>query len=326
MQRLTPKAPRLPRVAVMVTQGTSLFELTVAWEIFGRIAGQEMGSPLYEFALCSGTAPPLRCDVPGITLTDVKGLNALSRSDTVVVPPPRIRPPEELAALRRAHQRGARIISLCTGAFVLAAAGLLDGRPATTHWASAQQLADDFPTIKVDPSVLYVDDGDVITSAGSAACVDMCLHVVRADHGAEIANQIARHLVMPPYRSGGQAQFVEIQSRRIDGDDLLTATLEWARRNLDQPLNVGHLARRSATSPRTFIRRFKEVTGSTPHQWVLSQRIMLAQRLLETTEGSVDDIAAKCGLGSAANLRLHFQKMVNTTPTEYRRTFQARAG
>jgi transcriptional regulator GlxA family with amidase domain len=326
VQRLTVQGQRPHKVVALVTPGTSLFELTVAWEIFGRVPKDDLGVTLYQFILCSATRPPLPSDVPGISLTDVRGLSALRGAETVVVPPPKLQPPEALAALRQAHQRGARVISLCTGAFVLAAAGLLDGRTATTHWASADAMTENYPTTKVDASVLYVDDGDVITSAGSAACADMCLHVVRKDYGAEVANQVARYLVMPPHRSGGQAQFVDMQPKRIDGDDLIAATLEWAQRNLDKPLSVELLAKRSAASPRTFARRFREATGTTPHQWVLGRRIMLAQRLLETTDAPVDDVAMQCGLGSAANLRLHFQRLMSTSPTDYRRTFQAKAG
>lgn len=325
MQHLTLQVQRPHKVVAMVTARASLFELSVAWEIFGRVAAQELGVTLYQFVLCSATSPPIPTDVPGISLTDVKGVGALRTADTVVVPPPRVQPPEALAALRQAHQRGARVISLCTGAFVLAEAGLLDGRSATTHWAAADELAENHPTTNVDPTVLYVDDGDVITSAGSAACADMCLHVVRSDYGAEIANRVARQMVMAPHRSGGQAQFVEMRPKRIDGDDLMTETLDWAQRNLDQPLSVEVLAKRAAASPRTFARRFREATGTSPHQWLLHRRIAFAQRLLETTDASVDDVAGQCGMGSAANLRMHFQRLVGNSPTDYRRTFQAKA-
>jgi transcriptional regulator GlxA family with amidase domain len=211
---------------------------------------------------------------------------------------------------------------LCTGAFTLAAAGLLDGRPATTHWRHAAELARRYPRVAVDPRVLYVDDGDILTSAGSAASIDLCLHVVRKDFGAEIANEVARGIVVPPHRDGGQAQYVSQPLPPEPRDDLLADTLAWMQVNLDGDLSVEVLARRAAMSLRTFARRFTASTGTTPHQWVLSQRVILAQRLLETTDLPMDLVAQRCGIGTAASLRQQFQRFVGTTPAAYRRTFR----
>jgi AraC family transcriptional activator FtrA len=227
-----------------------------------------------------------------------------------------------LDALRAAHRRGARIMSVCTGAFVLAAAGLLDGRPATTHWMYTEELAARFPEVRVDPRVLYVDDGDVLTSAGTAAGIDLCLHVVRLDHGAEVANAVARRMVVPPHRDGGQAQYVESPLASGPGDDPLGGTLGWALEHLDEPLSVADLARRAAISPRSFARHFLRVTGTTPHQWLLSQRLLLAERLLESSDLSVERVASRSGFGSAAALRAHFQRARATSPSAYRRLFR----
>jgi AraC family transcriptional activator FtrA len=241
------------------------------------------------------------------------------------VPPFASPPAATLDALRQAHARGVRILSLCTGAFVLAAAGLLDGRQATTHWGSAARLAAQYPDVDVDPRVLYVDNGDVLTSAGSAASLDLCLYIVRQDYGAEVANTVARDMVVPPHRAGGQAQFVSTAIRAVSVTDPFGDTLQWAQSQLREPLTVEILARRSAMSTRTFARRFRATTGATPHQWILQQRLILAQRLLEGSDLPVDRVAQECGLGSPANLRMHFQQAIGTTPTAYRRTFRARA-
>jgi AraC family transcriptional activator FtrA len=229
-----------------------------------------------------------------------------------------------VAAIRRAHAHGARVLSICTGAFVLAEAGLLDGRRATTHWASTGELASGYPKVTVDPSVLYVDEGSVLTSAGVAAGLDLCLHVIRRDHGARLAAHLARRTVVAPHRDGGQAQFVE---RPIDGDraggSSLEPTRQWALTQLEQPLDVAALARRACMSPRTFARRFRQETGTTPAQWVLEQRTRAAQSLLESTDLPVEHVAARCGFGSAATLRTHFTRRLSTSPTSYRRSFRA---
>ena len=313
------------KVAVVVSPGVSLFELSTAWEIFGN--ANELGVPWYEFGLYSSAPAPVPTSAAGVSLTDVRPLRSFSvgTGDLVIAAPPGRASEETLVALRRAYASGARLASLCTGAFVLAAAGLLDGRRATTHWSSTERLAASYPAVDVDPRVLYVDDGQVLTSAGSAACIDLCLHIVRTDYGAEVANRLARELVIPPHRDGGQAQFVSTPLRSVAGDDPLAATLEWVQANLDRPLTVEELAERSAMSGRTFARRFRDVTGTTPLQWLLAQRIRLAQQLLETTDLPVDRVAEDCGLGSATNLRAHFQQAVGTTPTAYRRTFRAQA-
>jgi transcriptional regulator GlxA family with amidase domain len=214
---------------------------------------------------------------------------------------------------------------VCSGAFVLAHAGLLDGRRATTHWMYTDRLAHQFPAVNVDPNVLYVDDGQILTSAGTAAGIDLCLHIVRIDHGADVANAVARRMVVPPHRDGGQAQFVP-QSVMLESDnDPLAATLDWAVEHLDEPLTVERLSRRALMSPRTFARRFRAGTGTTPLQWLLRQRILHAQRLLETTELPVEVIAERCGFGSATVLRTHFRRIVDTSPLGYRRTFHERA-
>jgi transcriptional regulator GlxA family with amidase domain len=213
-------------------------------------------------------------------------------------------------------------MTVCSGAFVLAHAGLLDDRRATTHWMYADRLAAAFPRVKVDPDVLYVDEGSVLTSAGTAAGIDLCLHVVRLDHGAAIANAVARRMVVPPHRDGGQAQFVEAAVVDDDGADPLAATLDWALEHLDEPLPVEVLARRALMSPRTFARRFRAATGTTPLQWLLRQRLLRAQQLLETTDLPVDVIAHHCGFGSAAVLRTHFRRALDTNPVSYRRAFR----
>jgi transcriptional regulator GlxA family with amidase domain len=211
---------------------------------------------------------------------------------------------------------------VCTGAFILAAAGLLDGRTVTTHWAHADDLARQYPLVDVNPDVLYVDDGDILTSAGTAAGIDLCLHVVRQDFGAEIANSVARRMVVPPHRDGGQAQFVDEPLPDLASSDPFTETLVWIQEHLDQPISVEHLAQLAAMSPRTFARRFRATTGTTPHHWLIRQRVLLAQRLLETTDHSVELVASRCGFGTATNLRQHFQRLVCTTPNGYRRTFR----
>ncbi|MDQ3756810.1 MAG: transcriptional regulator FtrA [Actinomycetota bacterium] len=318
-------ARRRHTVAALVPRRVSPFELAVACEVFG-IDRSELVSPWYRFMVCAAEPPPLVTDM-GFTIDTPYGLADVRKADTVIVPAG-IRadqePPEPmLEALRAADKRGARILSVCTGAFVLAAAGLLDGRRATTHWMHADLLAERYPNVKVDPKVLYVEDGNVMTSAGTAAGIDLCLHVVRLDHGAEVANAVARRMVVPPHREGGQAQYVDQPVASSDGDGLLTDLLTWMEEHLDEPLSVEDLARRAAMSPRHFARRFRAVTGTTPHHWLLTQRVLYAQRLLERTDQSVELIASRCGFGSAANLRQHFQRVVGTSPAAYRRTFQA---
>jgi transcriptional regulator GlxA family with amidase domain len=260
----------------------------------------------------------------------MRPLSAADRADTIVVPAgstDAIEPPsrELISTLQRAHRRGTRLLSVCSGAFTLAHAGVLDGLRATTHWLYTDRLAKQFPAIHVDPNVLYVDEGQILTSAGTAAGIDLCLHVVRADYGADVANAVARRMVVPPHRDGGQAQFVQ-PSIDVEGEcDSLAATLDWAIAHLEQPLSVELLARRALMSPRTFARRFRDSIGTTPLQWVLRQRILHAQRLLETTNLPVEVIAERSGFGSATVLRTHFKRILDTSPVGYRRTFNERA-
>jgi transcriptional regulator GlxA family with amidase domain len=228
-------------------------------------------------------------------------------------------------AVRAAHQRGARVVSLCSGAFVLAAAGLLDGRTATTHWMYAELLARSYPRVRVEPSVLYTDDGDVLTSAGTSAGLDLCLHLVRKDLGSEIANLLARRLVIPAHRPGGQAQFVEGPLPAHE-DEALAPLLLWAQEHLDQQLTLSDLAARCHVTPRTLIRRFQAATGVAPHRWLLTQRVQRARWLLESTDEPVDAVAARCGLGTDANLRHHFTRLVGVAPIAYRRTFRSPNG
>jgi transcriptional regulator GlxA family with amidase domain len=314
-------------IAVLACHGVAAFELAVPCEVWG-IDRTAQGVPAFRFVVAAGEPPPVRTSV-GFTIDTPHGLEALAAADIVVVPPAggpdRPPPAPAVEALWAAHRRGARLLSVCSGAFVLAQAGLLDGRRATTHWMYTDELARRFPAVEVDPRVLYVDDGDILTSAGTAAGIDLCLHVVRRDHGAEVANTIARRMVVPPHRDGGQAQFVEAPMPSATPDDPLAATLGWMLEHLDEPLSVEELAARSMLSPRHFARRFRAVTGTTPHQWLLSQRVLLASRLLETTDEPVEGIARRCGMGTAANLRTHFARVVGTSPTSYRRTFRRAA-
>jgi transcriptional regulator GlxA family with amidase domain len=305
----------------MPDRKVSLLELATAEQIFGDADG-DLDEQLYELRLC-GAIGRRGSAYGGLELEFAYGLEGLDDADTVIVMPwsGEAPPPEVLDALRAAHARGARMVSFCTGAFALAAAGLLDGRPATTHWQDTDELARRYPAVRVDPRVLYVDDGDVMTSAGAAASIDLALHIVRLDFGADIANGIARRAVVPPHRDGGQAQYVEMPVPD-PGADAFSGTLEWILDHLDEPLTVGDLAKRAHMSVRTFARHFRAVTGSTPHQWVLRQRVMHAQVMLETTEEPVERIAHACGFGAASALRLHFQRVLGTSPQSYRRTFR----
>jgi transcriptional regulator GlxA family with amidase domain len=232
-------------------------------------------------------------------------------------------PAEALAALRQAAERGARVLSICTGAFALAHAGLLDGRRATTHWAFAAELSRRFPAVEVDPAVLYVDEGAVMTSAGLSAGIDLCLHAIREDCGAAVGERVARQMVAAPHREGGQAQFIERPRLVRDAPTgSLEETRRWAAARLEQPLDVAAMASHASVSPRTFARRFREETGTTPLQWLLSQRVHEARRLLEETELPVDAVAWRSGFGTAASLREHFRRFTATTPTAYRRSFR----
>jgi AraC family transcriptional regulator, transcriptional activator FtrA len=315
------------RVALLAYEGLAVFEFSVACEVFGYDR-PELRSPWYQFSICATRPGPVATGTPGLTIMAPHGLAPLKQADTIVVPPTeRVDQVDEayLAALRKAHARGARLISLCTGAFVLAAAGLLDGRRATTHWRSTDRLAADYPSISVDPKVLYIDEGDVLTSAGSAASIDLCLHVVRNDFGSEIASRLARRLVVPPHRDGGQAQYIETPVADVADDDGFADTLSWLQEHLGEQITIEDLARRSAMSPRTFARRFRSSTGTTPYKWILGQRLALAQRLLETRDWSIDLVASTSGFGSATNLRTQFVRSNGIAPQTYRKMFRSTA-
>ncbi|MDF3293351.1 helix-turn-helix domain-containing protein [Streptomyces silvisoli] len=306
--------------------GGPIFESSIPLSVFG-VDRQDAGVPRYRLLVCAGEDGPLRT-TGGLELTAPYGLDALGRAGTVVVPawrsisqPP---PASALTALRRAHEEGARIIGLCTGAFVLAAAGLLDGRPATTHWMYAPTLAKRYPSVHVDPRELYVDDGDILTSAGTAAGIDLCLHVVRTDHGADAANALARRLVVPPRRSGGQERYLDRSLPEEIGGDPLAEVVAWALEHLHEQFDVETLAARAYMSRRTFDRRFRSLTGSAPLQWLITQRVLQAQRLLETSDYSVDEVAGRCGFRSPVALRGHFRRQLGSSPASYRMAFRAR--
>ncbi len=315
-------------VAIVIYDGLGLFEFGAACDVFGPNSLTN-DVDWYRLSIC-GSLPgaPVSVDA-GFQISAPYGLDRMSRAGTIVVPPTddleRV-PAEVFDALRRAHKRGCRIISLCTGAFVVAEAGLLYGRRATTHWSECGDLADRFPDVSVDPGVLYVDDGDILTSAGSAASIDLCLHVVRLDYGSEIATRLARDMVVPPQRDGGQAQFIDTPLPNLEYSDLFAETVAWVQEHLNEPLTVSDMAARSAMSPRTFARRFLAATGTTPHHWLQGQRVHLAQRLLETTGLPIEVVAEGSGFCTAANLRKHFGRIVHTNPQAYRRTFQDRQG
>jgi transcriptional regulator GlxA family with amidase domain len=309
---------------MLAYDGVAMFEFAVALKVFGSTEVEDLGLPWYELLVC-GESADVRCD-DGLRLTVPRRLASIRRADTVIVPPcdrPDEVSPAVLRAIGRAHERGARIASLCTGAFVLARTGLLDGRRAATHWLESNELSRRHPTVHVDPQVLYVDDGDILTSAGSSASLDLCLHLVRLDLGAEVANRLGRLLVVQPHREGGQAQFIETPIPVHDSAELLTDTTTWMSAHLAQELSVPELAARAAMSPRSFARHFLATTGETPYQWVLRERVALARRLLETTDLSVDAVAERAGLGNATNLRKQFRRRVGTAPSDYRTTFRS---
>jgi transcriptional regulator GlxA family with amidase domain len=319
----------LKNVAVVALNDFEPFELGVVCEVFG-VDRTDDGLPAYDFAVVAGESGPIR-SAAGFTVATEFGLDRLETADLIAVPAPHeIRvsrgdwPQPLLAALRRAVDRGAWVLSVCTGAFVLGAAGLLDGRGCTTHWRHTARLAQLYPAAKIDPAVLYVQDGNVITSAGTAAGIDACLYLVRLEQGSRVANAIARRMVVPPHRDGGQAQYVE-RPVAPAACDTLGEVIHWMLRNLDQPTTVDELAALAAMSPRTFARRFVAETGTTPQRWLTGQRILLAQQLLEETDETVDVIAERAGFGNAATFRHHFRLWQDTTPQAYRRTFRAAA-
>lgn len=305
-------------VVVLVLDGARPLDVGIAAEVFHP----ETGYP-YEVSLCGEQAGTVSAH-GDFEYTVAHGLEALTDADTIIVPgyvpPGRPLPASVHEALRSAASRGVRIASICYGAFALADAGLLDGLRATTHWDAAEQLAQQHPQITVEPNVLFVDEGPILTSAGAAAGMDLCLHIVRRDLGVSAANEIARGLVTAPYRSGGQAQYLPTNSS-IPRGETLAATREWVMTRLHQPLTIEALAAHARMSPRTFLRRFAEETGNTPLQWILRARVDTARELLESTKLSIDQIADQVGLGTGANLRLHFRRIVDVSPSEYRATF-----
>lgn len=297
-----------------------MYELGIAYELFGR----PWADPWYSLRVC--TAGTTRIE-SGFVVPSSAGFDALASAETVVIPAlphaclrDRPIPVDLIEAVRAAAEAGARMVSLCSGAFVLAAAGALDGMRATTHWQQAEKLARWYPSVTVDPTVLYVDNGNVLTSAGRSAGLDLCLHVLRTDFGAHVANRVARSMVVPAHRPGGQSQYVDRSVPDTDSDSM-GAVLQWACEHLSEPLTVDVLARHARLSTRTFVRRFHDATGTTPRQWLLNQRINRARDLLESTTLSIDQVSDQSGLGSAANLRHHFGVIVGSTPTEYRRAF-----
>jgi transcriptional regulator GlxA family with amidase domain len=309
-------------VAILALDAVVPIDLAIPAQIFGSYEVLP-----YRSAICAPVPGPVRTNA-GFSLLAEYGLEALKRADTIVVPgfdTSGLHVAEPVAtALRAADARGARMVSICTGAFALAAAGVLDGRRATTHWRHARELAERHPAVTVEPGVLYVDEGRVLTSAGVAAGLDLCLHIIRRDHGAALARQVARRIVVPPHREGGQAQFIERPLAAAAGGSL-EPTRAWALGRLHEPLTIRGLAAHAHVSERTFARRFVAETGVPPLQWLLQQRVDAARAALETTPASVDAVASDCGFGSAANLRKHFRRAVATTPTAYRRTFAGQA-
>jgi len=311
-------------VATLAYEGLCTFEFGIAVEIFG-LRRPELEIPWYRHQVVAVDDGPMHA-AGGVRIMADAGLEGLAKAQTIIVPGWRCRhqtPPAALLdALRDAHARGARLLSICSGVFVLAATGLLDGKRATTHWQFAHELASRFPDIEVDPNVLYVDAGQLITSAGSAAGIDACLHLVARDHGTHVANTVARRLVMAPQRTGGQAQFIPMPVSKAPRNEL-SRVLQWARENLQQPISICQMAAKVAMSERTFLRRFKETTGLAPKAWLQQERITRARELLESTAGNTSDIADACGFTSVESFRVAFRTTVGIAPASYRKHFGA---
>ncbi len=304
------------RVVTVLSPGVNPFDLAVSCEVFG-LRRPELGVEWYDHRL-AGVVRPLVVN-GGWTIDPPHGLEALEDADTVIVPACPHDPPRAMVdALRAAYDRGARMVSFCGGAFALAAAGILDGRAATTHWMDTEDLARRYPNVRVEPDVLYVDEGQVLTSAGTASGIDLALHIVRRDYGPDVANQVARRMVTAPHREGGQSQFAFTPVPISSFQDALGPVLDWMFEHLDEPVTVRQLARLAAMSPRNFARRFGDATGTTPMRWLTHQRILRAQDLLEATTLPVDVVASRVGLGTAVNLRQHFRRVTGTTPAAYR--------
>jgi AraC family transcriptional activator FtrA len=330
MPVLTPSPAPAParlrhRVAVLAYPGMSAFETGIVTEVFG-LPRPELDVDWYDLAVCAPDDGPVPM-VGGAALHTPYGLDDFAAADTVIVPGvPDVHAavaPAVVRALRRAHDRGARLVSICSGAFALAAAGLLDGRPATTHWRYASLLRQRYPLVKVDPDVLYVSDGRIFTSAGSAAGLDLCLHLVRADHGPAVANAVARRLVVAPHREGGQAQFIEAPVAPGPEDDRVARSMAWAVRHLDQPLTVAALARQAHMSTRSYLRHFARCSGTSPIRWLIAQRIQASLPLLERGDAPVEEIATAVGFETAVTFRHHFLRAMRTSPSAYRRAFRS---
>jgi transcriptional regulator GlxA family with amidase domain len=318
------------RVVLLVDENSNPFEMSCAIEIFG-LRRPELGRDLYSFRLAAA-GPRTRMRDGFFTLTDVAGLDVvdeLAAGDTLIVPnrpdTDTPRAPFVLDVIRRAHTRGVRLIGFCSGAFTLAEAGLLDGRPAACHWMWADSFRARFPRVRLESDVLFVDDGDILTASGSASALDLGLHVVRRDHGAEVANHVSRRLVFAAHRDGGQRQFVERPVPEVP-DESLGPLLAWAQERLAEPLTVADLAARAAVSPATLHRRFRAQLGTTPLAWLTGERVALACRLIERGEERLDVVAARSGLGTAANLRARLRRETGLSPSAYRRRFGAAAG
>jgi AraC family transcriptional regulator, transcriptional activator FtrA len=307
-------------IGVAATDEMLHFELAMACEVFA-LDPSGLADPWYDLAVCG----PGTVRIGRFRLEPDHGLDRLTSIDTVIIPAladvDADIPADLLDAVRAAHAAGARMVSLCTGAFVLAAAGVLDGLRATTHWAHTEALASRYPGVQVEPNALYIDNGSVLTSAGKAAAIDLCLHLIRRDHGSTVANAVARRLVVPPHRAGGQSQFVTTPVPASDNHPF-AQLMPWAMQRLDRPLTVEDLARQTNMSSRNLTRHFKSVTGTTPLQWLLTQRIRRAQELLENTNSSIDTIAQAAGMGTATTMRRHFNRAIGVSPDAYRRTFR----
>jgi transcriptional regulator GlxA family with amidase domain len=321
-------SPTMLRDVVAVAwDGFGSFGLGVVSEVFG-CDRTGVGLPGYDFALVAAEPGLVRTDT-GFSVLVEHGLERAASADLVIAlgwEDAEVDPPEELCQVfRDAVDRGARVMSHCSGAYVLAASGVLDGRTIATHWVYAADLARRYPAVTVDPDVLYVDDDPVFSSAGTAAGIDTCLHLIRREHGAAVANAVARRMVVPPHRDGGQAQYVEAPVQGVDESSRLRDVLAWSQAHLDQPLSVDGLAARALMSPRSFARHFRAATGASPHAWLLAQRVALAQELLETTDLGVDEVARRSGFGASTTLRHHFAGRVGTSPQAYRRTFRVPA-
>ncbi|GAA1281025.1 AraC family transcriptional regulator [Planotetraspora silvatica] len=317
------------RVVVLALDGVYPFELSIPVRIFGTAAGPDQ-APLYEVLTCSVDGGPVRTGADFSVMVE-NDSEIIATADTLVVPPFSCGPqedgvwlPDEVAGIFDRLRPGARIVSICTASYVLAAAGLLDGRPATTHWNEAERFQRMFPNVKVNPDVLFVDDGEVLTAAGVASGVDLCLYLVRRDHGSEVANRVARLCVVPPWRDGGQAQFIE---RPVPEPSAATTseTRAWALERLHRPIALTEMAGRARMSVRTFTRRFRDEVGTTPGKWLIQQRVERARHLLETTDLPVDRVAEEAGFGTGASMRKHLTTMIGVSPTAYRHTFRADA-